>query len=143
MSEARAALNRALSISPGSGLANFNLGSLELAEGHAQEALTIFRRAGEVFSQEGIAMAEHALGHRKESQQALDELIAKYAHDWAFQIAQVHAWRGEPDKAFEWLERAYEQRDGGLEVIKADPRFKALRTDARFAALLKKLGLPE
>jgi TolB-like protein/Tfp pilus assembly protein PilF len=140
--EAREALDRALAINPESSFANFNLATLELLEGHAQEALGVSRRAGEVFSQTGIAMTEHALGHARESQLALDELIAKYAHDSAYQIAEVYAWRSEPDKSFEWLERAYEQHDGGLSVIKADPLLKSLWTDARFAAMVKKLGLP-
>ena len=50
-------------------------------------------------------------------------------------------WREGP--AFEWLERAYWQRDGGLAEIKADPTLKSLRTDPRFNALLRKLKLPE
>jgi TolB-like protein/Tfp pilus assembly protein PilF len=140
--EAREALDRALAINPESSFAKFNLVTLELLEGHAQEALSVSRRAGEVFSQTSVAMAEHTLGHARESQLALDELIAKYAHDSAYQVAEVHAWRGEPDKAFEWLERAYEQRDGGISSIKIDPLLKPLWTDARFAAMLKKLGLP-
>jgi TolB-like protein len=140
--EAREALDRALAINPESSFANNNLATLELLEGQAQKALDVFRRAGEVWSQTGIAMAEHTLGHAKESQQALDELIAKYAHDSAYQIADVYAWRGEADKAFEWLERAYVQHDGALSAIKADPVLKSLWTDARFAAMLKKLGLP-
>src|SRR5678816_882391 len=102
------------------------LSVLELQEGHAQVALDQSRRFGEVWRQMGVAMAEHSLGHVRESQQALDELIAKYAHDWAFQIAEVYAWRGEPDKAFEWLERAYVQRDPGFAVFKSDPTLKSL-----------------
>ncbi len=140
--EAREALERALAINPESSFANNNLATLELLEGHAQEALDVFRRAGEVWSQTGIAMAEHTLGHARESQRALDELIAKYAHDSAYQVADVFAWRGEADKAFEWLERAYVQHDGALSAIKADPLLKSLWTDARFAAMLKKVGLP-
>jgi len=140
--ESREALDRALAINPESSFANFNLATLELLEGHAQEALLVSRRAGEVWSQAGVAMAEHTLGHAKESQVALDELIAKYAQDSAYQVADVYAWRGEPDKAFEWLERAYEQHDGGLGGIKTDPLLKSLWTDARFAAMVKKLGLP-
>jgi serine/threonine protein kinase len=66
----------------------------------------------------GTAMAEHSLNHAKESQQALDSLIAKDAQEAAYQIAEVYAWRGEKDKAFEWLERAYQQRDSGLSEIK-------------------------
>ena len=140
--EARQALDRALAINPESSFAKINLVTLELLEGHAHEALSVARTAGEVWSQTGAAMAEHTLGHAKESQAALDELIAKYAHDSAYQIGEVYAWRGEPDKAFEWLERAYEQHDGGISVIKTDPLLKSLWSDARFAALVKKLGLP-
>jgi hypothetical protein len=79
----------------------------------------------------------------KASQQALDEAIAKDARDAAYQIAQVFAWRGERTKAFEWLERAYSQRDAGLVSIKADPLLKSLHADPRFDALRRKLKLPE
>ena len=140
--EAHEAFDHALSINPESNFALANLATLDLLEGRGQEALDRSRRAGEVWRQTGVAMAEHTLGHAKESQAALDELIAKYAHDSAYQVADVYAWRGEPDKAFEWLERAYVQHDGGLSLIKADPVFKPLWADARFAALVKKMGLP-
>jgi len=140
--EAREALDRALSINPEASLSLHYLSVLELLEGHAQVALDQSRRFGEVWRQMGVAMAEHSLGHVRESQHALDELIAKYAHDWAFQIAEVYAWRGEPDKAFEWLERAYVQQDAGFAVFKSDPPLKSLWSDARFAAMLKKVGLP-
>jgi len=115
---------------------------VELLEGHVQEALTPFHRAGEPFRQVGIAMAEHTLGHAQESQQVLDELTAKFAHDAAYQIADVYGWRGEADKTFEWLDRAYAQHDGGVSVIKGDPLLRSVRGDPRFAAMLKKLGLP-
>jgi TolB-like protein/lipoprotein NlpI len=140
--EAREAIDRALAINPESSFAKTNLVVLELLEGHAPEALSVARTAGVVWSQVGVAMAEHTLGHSGESQAALDELIAKYAHDSAYQIAEVYAWRGENDKAFEWLERAFVQHDGGIGLIKTDPVLKTLRTDARFAAMVKKLGLP-
>ena len=58
-------------------------------------------------------MAEHSLGHVKESQHALDEAIANHAQDSAYAIAAVYARRGEKDNAFAWLERAFQQRDGG------------------------------
>jgi TolB-like protein/Tfp pilus assembly protein PilF len=140
--EAREALNRAIAINPESNLGNYYSGLVELLEGHVQEALTPFHRAGEPFSQVGIAMAEHTLGHAQESQQVLDELTAKFAHDAAYQIADVYGWRGEADKTFEWLDRAYAQHDGGVSVIKGDPLLRSVRGDPRFAAMLKKLGLP-
>jgi hypothetical protein len=68
-------------------------------------------------------------------------LIAKYHTDAAYQIAQVYAYRGESDKSFEWLERAYKQRDPGLPEINIDPLFKNLHREPRYAELLKKMRL--
>jgi serine/threonine-protein kinase len=58
-------------------------------------------------------------------------------------IARVYAWRGEKDQAFEWAERAYQQRDTGLAWLKIDSGFRTLREDPRFRALLRKMNLPE
>jgi hypothetical protein len=55
----------------------------------------------------------------------------------------VHAFRGEVDLAFEWLERAYDQRDGGLLDIKGDRFLRGLAGDPRYKASLRKLKLPE
>jgi hypothetical protein len=87
-------------------------------------------------------LAYHALGRKKESDVALSEFIAKYHADAAYQIAAVYAFRNQSDEAFEWLERAYAQRDGGLIETKMDPLLKNLRKDPRYIALLKKLNLP-
>jgi len=54
----------------------------------------------------------------------------------------VYAARGDPDHAFEWLERAYRQRDAGLLGIKIDPFLTSLHGDPRYAALLRKMNLP-
>lgn len=121
-----------------------NLGTLRLLQGKGQEALGAFRKlAVDAFRLSGIAMAEHTLKDPKESQQALDEVIATNAQDAAYQIAEVFAWRGESTKAFEWLARAYSQRDAGFTIIKTDPLLKSLHADPRFDALLRKLKLPE
>jgi TolB-like protein len=140
---AHEALQRALDIEPDSNYALYNLGTLQLLENRAADALATFRQIGDdVFSPTGIAMAEHSLGHPKESQQALDALIAKYAQGAGYQIAEIYAWRGEKDHAFEWLDRAYQQHDGGLSGIKEDPVLASLRDDARFTAIVHKLQLP-
>jgi len=55
----------------------------------------------------------------------------------------VHAYRGESDKSFEWLERAYKQRDTGLPSLNTDPLFRNLRHDPRYTELLKKMRLPQ
>ncbi len=88
-------------------------------------------------------MAEHSLGHARESQAALDRLIAAHSADAACQIAHVYAWRGDTEQAFRWLDRAYVQRDGGLTSLKTDPILEPLRNDARYKALLGKMNLPE
>ena len=90
------------------------------------------------------AIAYQALGRKKESDAALRELITKYHATNACEIATVYAFRNQPDEAFEWLERAYAQRDSSLmgNSIKVNPLLKNLHGDPRFAAFLKKLNLP-
>jgi hypothetical protein len=87
-------------------------------------------------------MAYHALGREKESDATLRELIEKFHANAAWSIASVYALRNQRDEAFKWLDRAYAQHDGGLIFIKIEPLLKNLRSDSRFAALLKKLKLP-
>jgi len=141
MAEARQALMRALQINPESTFAKSNLAQLELLEGNTQKALEMFRKSDDGFRQFGVALAEHRLGHAKEAQKALDELIAGYGQDYAVQIAEVYAWRGEKEQAFAWLDRAYAQRDGGLSDIKLDLFLAPLKTDPRFTAFVRKMGL--
>jgi eukaryotic-like serine/threonine-protein kinase len=88
------------------------------------------------------ALAYHALHRAQESDTALNELIADHQKDAAYQIAEVYAYRGKPDKAFEWLDRAYQQRDPGIPGLKTDPLLQSLRQDPRYTALLTRLGLP-
>ena len=141
---AHEALRRCLEINPESSFGGHHVAILRLLEGNAAEALATARKIGtEPFRLTDVAMAEHTLGHAKESQQALDELIAKHAPDGAYQVAEALAWRGEKDKAFEWLERAYQQRDGGLSEVKVDLLLDRLHGDPRFKALLKKMNLSE
>ena len=144
LSAADVALGRAMELEPTSTYTLDMLTALRLLQGKPQEALEVARKIDDAGLRLcSIAVAEHTLGHAKESQQALDELIAKHAQDAAYQIAKVFAWRGEKDKAFEWLERAYKQRDGGLSSIKGSPLLKLLHADPRFNALLRKMKLPE
>ncbi len=57
-------------------------------------------------------------------------------------IATIHAALGEKDLAFEWLQKAYEDRSGWLVYLKIDPMFDPLRSDPRFTDLLRRVGLP-
>jgi TolB-like protein/Flp pilus assembly protein TadD len=140
---AREALERSLEINPEQTFAPASLSEILLLEGRPAEALVMARRSSaEMFRLLCAATAHHTLGHSKESQQALDELIAKYAHSAAYQIASAYAWRGEKDRAFEWLERARAQRDGGLGTLKVEPLMRGLRDDPRWRPLLASVHLP-
>ena len=79
---------------------------------------------------------------KEKADAALAEIMKEYQSDWAFQIAQIYAYRGETDKAFEWLERAYKQRDGGLAEMKGNPLLRSLEHDPRYRAFLQKMKLP-
>lgn len=84
------------------------------------------------------------LARGTESDAALREPADKYGDTMAYQIAEVHAFRGEADEAFAWLERAYRQRDARLACcLKTDPLLKRIRNDPRYAALLRRMKLPE
>lgn len=137
---AHAALDRGLEIQPESPICLSFRAFLQLVEGHAAEALTAFRQ----MHQEGyVAMAEHTLGHAKESQQALEQVIAECGQVCPYALAEIYAWRGEKDKAFEWLDRAYQQRNSDLYDFRNDATLASLHGDARFAAMLRKMKLPE
>src|SRR5207344_3594976 len=87
LDEARAAVERALAISPDSSFARDVLGSMDLVQGDAESALAHFRQAGAALGHAGIAKAEFTLGHERESLAALAELEAKYSAGFAYQIA--------------------------------------------------------
>ena len=140
---AEESIHQALDVAPDSLDVLSNYGLLLLLEGKASEALVIYRKLNyEPLRLQGIALAEHTLGRANESQQALDELIAKY-EQYSYWIALVYGWRGEKDKTFEKLELAYQRRISGLEDIKIAPLLNSLRADPRYKALLRKMNLPE
>jgi len=139
---ARETLERAVALAPDHLLRRY-LGYVELFDGHPDKALAVFRTLSQEWAREfGTALAEHSLGNEAASRRALERLIATNSREAPYQIAQVYAWRGERDKAFEWLERAYQDRDPGLPYLKLDPFNRSLFDDPRYAALVAKLKLP-
>jgi TolB-like protein/DNA-binding winged helix-turn-helix (wHTH) protein len=141
--KAQATLQEALNLNPQATYVHLTLGKIRMAEGSPQQALAeIEQEPSELGQFTGQALAYHALGREQDSNAALARLIAKYRTYAAYQIAQVYAYRGESDKSFEWLERAYQQRDSGLPELKSNPLFKNLRHDPRYTQLLKRMRLP-
>jgi serine/threonine-protein kinase len=141
--DARSAWQHAIGINAGARWPNYLLGYLDLRNGQIDRAIAHFKASDEPFRWTGTAMVEFTLGHAQISEQTLDALKTKYAEGWAFEIAAVHAWRGEKDLAFEWLERSYTQHDVGMTRLSYDPTLASLRDDPRFATLLKKMQFPQ
>ncbi len=143
LAEADAAYRRVLELNPGYPQAHVAIGRIHLRS-NPEAALREMEKEEEPFWRRyGLALAYHALGRSPEADSVLGDLAGrKDADNWAFQIAEIHAFRGEKDKAFEWLERAYVQRDGGLTDMKGDPLLASLEADPRYTAFLKKMRLP-
>jgi len=89
-----------------------------------------------------LALAHFTQGDHHAADTVLADLIAKDRDRLAYQVAQVYAWRGEVDKAFEWLQISLDNRDTGLQSLLVDPFMRKLRSDPRYRTMLVKVGLP-
>jgi len=89
-----------------------------------------------------LAVAHLARGDHARADAALADLIVSGRRGLAYQIAEVYALRGEKDKAFEWLQTAFDDRDAGMLGLLVDPLLRSLRDDPRYKNLLTKVGLP-
>jgi TolB-like protein/Tfp pilus assembly protein PilF len=143
LDQAAADCKKALELNPDVEAAHMMLSQIYVIQGRPQQALSEIELVHyDPVRASLYPMAYYALGRKKEADAALSEFIAKYHAVAAFQIAEVYAFRNQPDEAFEWLDRAYAQRDSGLIVTKVDPLLKNLHNDPRYAAFLKKIRLP-
>jgi TolB-like protein/DNA-binding winged helix-turn-helix (wHTH) protein/Tfp pilus assembly protein PilF len=141
--EAVGDFKRALDLDPNLPQTHWILGLLYLMQGHAPEALAEMEKDPMVPARlKGQAIVYYAMDLRIESDSALAELIAKY-QEGRFSTAEAYAFRGETDRAFDWLEQAYAHDDERLAEIKVDPLLRNLHGDPRYAALLKKLHVPQ
>lgn len=130
-------------LNPGAGFKRFLLSTVRLQQGRPLEALTIANTEPDpTLRLTGVAMAEHSLGHADKSDAALRALVDEHRAGSAYQIAEVHAWRGETDACFEWLERAYAELDAGLSSMLMDPILARMRSDPRWPQVLEKAGFP-
>ena len=87
-----------------------------------------------------LALVEHALGRRAESDAAIAELVRTYAREAPYNIAYIHAYRNEADLAFEWLGKAIEYNDTGVHDVGRQQLFKPIHGDPRWHALMERLG---
>jgi adenylate cyclase len=139
--EAISSYRKALSLSPGYGGAELYLGVALLEAGDPEAALVeVEKESIDGYRLTGLAIVHYALANRQEADEALQTLIDDYADDWSMNIAQVLAFRGDTDAAFEWIDTAIEQGHPELAEIIVNNLYANLYDDPRWPVLLDKLG---
>jgi TolB-like protein/thioredoxin-like negative regulator of GroEL len=142
LDEALAEFRTVLKLSPGSTAIHEQVGEVLLLKGDAEAALAeIQQEPAEIWRLVGLPMAYHALGRKADSDAALDELIAKYEQEMPMAIAYVLAYRGEADRAFEWLDKSVKEVDLGLGALPFEPFLESLHSDPRWLPLLRRLNM--
>jgi tetratricopeptide (TPR) repeat protein len=139
--EAIASLRVALALSPQyNGARNIISVSL-LAKGDAAGALAEAEaESSETWRAISLAVAYYAAGRKADADAALSTLIFKMEKDASYNIAYTYAFRGETDRAFEWLDKAVRYEDGGLSEIVYERFFDKIRSDPRWLPFLRRIG---
>ncbi|MDQ3555683.1 MAG: hypothetical protein M3409_02760, partial [Gemmatimonadota bacterium] len=140
---------RALRLKPESFWPEMILGWAYEQEGKYPEAISAFKDAvshsgGISFALAAQAHAHAIAGEREMARTILAELHRRSGTGYvsAYDIASVYAGLGEKDQALQWLERAYRERSSFLINLAWEPRFRGLRSEPRFQAMVRKMGLP-
>jgi serine/threonine-protein kinase len=141
--EAVRSVKKAIQLQPGGAGTWEMLALVEAKRGDGEAALrAAMQESDPDWRAYAIALAQQARGDAKAADEALNALIAGHSNDMSFQIATVYAFRRDADKTFEWLEQAYEKQDPGVMAIMDNPFTRELRSDPRFGAFCKKIGVP-
>ena len=140
LDDAAAAYRATLILNPGYIGAHFLLSVSLLLNGDLEGALeAIQQEADEGYGLIGKVMIHHALNDNSASDAALAELISKYERDAPYNIAYTLAYRGQTDRAFEWLGKAVDYKDPGLTDVVTDPLFVNIHGDPRWLAFLESI----
>ena len=140
---------RTLDLDPSFGLAYDVMAASLASKGMFREALPLTQKAaalspGNMISRALLGAVLANLGQRQEALQILEQLAAssKQRYVPAQSFAIVYTGLGDKDQAFAWLDKAYEERSNRLAYLKVEPTWDRLRSDPRFDALLRRIGLP-
>jgi eukaryotic-like serine/threonine-protein kinase len=142
-------LRKAIELNPTFPISQWYLGMAYEQQGAFADAIkqfdTCIRLTGGLPSM--VALLGHAYaaaGRTREAETILKELATKATRSYVppYPVAVIHAALGQPDEAFAWLEKAYSERDSWLDYLAVDPRLSPLRSDPRYANLLRRMNLP-
>jgi len=143
-------LRKTVELDPNFMIAHHRLGLLYEEKGMYDEAISEFRQVLKLSSGNplGVSALAHAYalaGKREEAQKNLDELLqlSKQRYVSPTSIAMIYAALGDKDQAFAWLEKANDVRDLNVVRLQVDPRYASLRSDSRFADLVRRIGIPQ
>jgi len=119
-------------------------GMLEEAIAGFQRAITLTKGAEKIMAMAGLGHVYAVSGRKTEARKILVELqrLSEHSYVPASDVALVYAGLGEREKAFAWLDKAYEEHSFNMGHLTVEPRFDPLRSDPRFADLLRRIGLP-
>ena len=140
--EAISTAQTALSLSPGTGGAQYRLGEALLRKGEPEAALTAFQlEEDEEWRVKGKALASYDLERFADFEEAFAELREKWGERWPIEVAHVYAWIGDTDQAFVWMDK--ELGVNGLGGVMVDNFFTELHDDPRWQPFLEKAGVSE
>ena len=146
--EARQQLQGVLHAHPGFWIAHLALGWLDSNATRYPDAIKDFQKASELShgSQQAVSMLGFALakaGRKPEARNLLASLLTRSQHEYvpATSIATIYCGLGDNDQAMAWLERGYAARDVRMTFLRVDRRWDSLRSDPRFATLMRQLRL--
>jgi TolB-like protein/Flp pilus assembly protein TadD len=143
LDEAERAMSKAIELQPASAPLRSWLTIVKVKRGDAQAALETAQHVPPgAFRDMSIAFAQQVGGDRSTADAALRTLIERDADQSAYQIAEVYALRDDAKATFEWLDRAWSNRDQGIQYLLFDPFIVRYKDDPRFAAFCRKIGLP-
>jgi serine/threonine-protein kinase len=115
-----------------------------LLMGKNTEALAeALKETEEVSRLPDLALIYWAADRKSDADIALRQLESRFPDVAAYDIGEVHAYRGEADAAVTWLERSYRQRGENMLLLKVDPLLRNLRSDPRYRSLLRRMNLPD
>ncbi len=140
---------KALELDPNFWYTHLNLGLAFLVTRAYNQAIAEFRRAIDLGANPQakalLAYAYAVSGRSGEAKKIVNELQSPVAQEFVspFDIAAAYTGLGDRDRAFAWLERAYEERSRPLLQLKTDPLFDPLHSDRRFAALIQRMKIYE
>jgi tetratricopeptide (TPR) repeat protein len=147
--EAIGHFQRALELNPNYSWGHLWVGQAYVQKGMYEEAIAEINKAitlsgGNIRALATLGHAFAAAGKRDEAQKVLVELeqLSKQTYVSPYFMAVVYSGLEEKDQAFHRLEQAYQERHAYMVLLKVEPVFDPLRSDPRFAGLMRRVGLP-